>query len=117
MSLNVFNFMGQKHITQWIEGFVDDTSIFTNTSLTRNNIQELKEKLRQDGTYWAGLLEASGGKLELVKCFFYLLTWRWDKHGDAHPQYMADQEGSDESIILTTLDGNQQEINQLENTL
>jgi Reverse transcriptase (RNA-dependent DNA polymerase) len=68
--MTIQSIMGQKHIVQWIEGFVDDTSIFTNTSLKSNNIQELKEKLQQDGTYWAGLLEASGGKLELVKCFF-----------------------------------------------
>jgi Reverse transcriptase (RNA-dependent DNA polymerase) len=31
--MTMHNILGQEHITQWIEGFVDDTSIFTNTSI------------------------------------------------------------------------------------
>jgi hypothetical protein len=40
---------------------------------------------------WAGLLEASGGKLELMKCFYYLLTWTWNDKGEAVPQTAQQQ--------------------------
>jgi hypothetical protein len=56
-------------IVTWIEGFVDDTSIFSNNNFDNNDIIALKECLQKDGTRWAGLLEATGGKLELQKCF------------------------------------------------
>jgi Reverse transcriptase (RNA-dependent DNA polymerase) len=52
-------------ITQWIEGFVDDTSLFINNGFEDDDIINLKQKLREDGTWWAGLLAATGGKLEL----------------------------------------------------
>jgi hypothetical protein len=41
--------------------------------------------MKEDGYLWKKLLEASGGKLELSKCFFYLLTWKWDNKGNAIP--------------------------------
>jgi hypothetical protein len=64
------------NVHEIIEGFVDDNSIFTNKLC--NDLQALFNKLQCDGKLWADLLEASGGKLELTKCFFYLLSWSWD---------------------------------------
>jgi hypothetical protein len=61
----------KESIYQIIEGVVDDTSIITNDE--GNNGNSLQEKLESDSTWWAGLLESSCGKLELAKCFYYLL--------------------------------------------
>ena len=33
--------------------------------------------------YWKELLESSGGKLELTKCFYYILSWKFDEEGNA----------------------------------
>jgi hypothetical protein len=63
-------------IQQWIDGFVDDTSLFTNiiNQTDNNNIIQLCTQLTRDVTIWNELLEASGGKLELSKCFYYVLS-------------------------------------------
>jgi ribonuclease HI len=90
-----------------IEGFVDDTSIFTNC--TSNDIINILRKLQEDGNIWSMLLQASGGKLEVNKCFFYLLSWHWDAKGnpiadDIQSQKLLLQEngiqlcGSDEEL-------------------
>jgi hypothetical protein len=71
-------------IFQKIEGFVDDTSIFTNDN--EINIESVKAKLQHDGTWWAGVQESSGGKLELTKYFYYLLSWKWDSKGNPIPE-------------------------------
>jgi Reverse transcriptase (RNA-dependent DNA polymerase) len=56
------------NILQLIMAFVDDTSIFTNDN--EQDTKTLKQKHQEDGLWWAGLLESSGGKLELSKCFY-----------------------------------------------
>jgi hypothetical protein len=62
-------------IQQWIDGFVDDTLLFTNIiqHTDNTNIIQLCNHLTHDMTIWNELLEASGGKLELSKCFYYVL--------------------------------------------
>ena len=79
----------KKEIKQIIEGFVDDTSIFTNGE--EDNILAIIKKLQSDGKWWGGLLHSSGGKLELTKCFYYLLSWKWDSKGNPIPETMIDQ--------------------------
>jgi ribonuclease HI len=87
-------------ITHFIEGFVDDTSLFTNTGLMEQDIQQLKNKLREDATWWAGLLAATGGKLELSKCFYYLLTWKFDTKGNPIAETIAEQNDNNNRIML-----------------
>jgi hypothetical protein len=84
-------------IKEIIEGFVDDNSIFTNEQT--NNIIQLLQKLKEDGNMWAQLLQASGGMLELGKCFFYLLTWTWDSKGNPVPANINSQK------LLTNSEG------------
>lgn len=75
MTLN--DVIGKRTLRQLIEGFVDDTSLFTNllrTSIDRNDIELLTTRLQHDMIAWKELLEASGGKLELTKCFYYILS-------------------------------------------
>jgi hypothetical protein len=40
---------------------------------------------------WKELLEASGGKLELTKCFYYILTWKFDSKGNPTPTTITKQ--------------------------
>jgi hypothetical protein len=76
----------------------------------------MADQLQNDGNIWAGLLAASGGKLEMLKCFYYILTWAWDEKGDATPQTInrqnnessiSLQQGEEEPTLLTHKDINQ----------
>jgi ribonuclease HI len=80
-------------IQQWIDGFVDDTSLFTNIIQysDNDNITHLCTQLTHDMTTWNELLEASGGKLELSKCFYYILSWKFDKEGNGVPMTILEQ--------------------------
>ena len=40
---------------------------------------------------WQDLLEASGSKLELSKCFYYILSWKCDEEGRATPYKISEQ--------------------------
>jgi hypothetical protein len=42
----------------------------------------LLEKLPSDGNKLMELLQASGGMLKFLNCFYYLLTWHWDAKGN-----------------------------------
>jgi hypothetical protein len=51
-------------IQQWIDGFVDDTSLFSNligTDYNPNDIKQLHHQLTHNLIAWKELLEASGG--------------------------------------------------------
>lgn len=75
----------QQSTHQWIEGFVDDTSLFCNDNEGNKNIQKLINHLQADANLWANLLAATGGNLELQKCFYYILAWKFDDKGFGHP--------------------------------
>jgi hypothetical protein len=75
-----------KHIRQCIDGYVDDTSIFTSLNETTGQIpppKEVAKQLQEDAQIWTELLAATGGNLELTKCFFYVLHWKFDEEGVA----------------------------------
>jgi hypothetical protein len=63
-------------------------------------LKALIEKLESDGNIWANLQEASGGMLELKKCFFYLLSWKWDSKGNPIPK---DKKSQQEKIHLNSV--------------
>jgi DNA mismatch repair ATPase MutS len=113
-------------IQQWIDGFVDDTSLFSNlrgTGHNTNDIELLHQKLSQDLIAWKDLLEALGGKLELSKCFYYILSWKFNELGDAIPTSIEEQQTACQQIAI--LDGttnreikiHQKEINEYHSTL
>jgi hypothetical protein len=81
-------------IQQCIDGFVDDISLFTNLSqhTDNNDIIQLSHQLTSDMTIWNELLESSGGKLELSKCFFYILSWKFDTEGNGIPMTIDEQQ-------------------------
>ena len=75
-----------------IDGFVNDTSLFTNLPFHQTSMREAIRHLQCAKQTWAQLLEASGGKLELTKCFYYVLNWRFNQDGDPIPTTIAEQE-------------------------
>jgi hypothetical protein len=79
--MTIIDVIDEITIQQWIDGFVDDTSLFANilTSDNDSNTYNLIQQLKKDMIYWKELLEASGGKLELTKCFYYILSLKFDK--------------------------------------
>jgi hypothetical protein len=85
-----------------VEGFVDDNSIFTNNGYYNDNLFILLQKAKRDGQTWEVFLSATGGELELTKCFYYLLSWKWDKFGNPSPQTISEQNLDKLEIILTT---------------
>jgi hypothetical protein len=90
-------------LRQWIDGFVDDTSLFTNITRSlgdTNDIKELTNRLRQDMISWKDLLESSGGKLELKQCFYYILSWKFDGKGNPIPTTIAEQREVTEQISI-----------------
>jgi hypothetical protein len=102
--MTIANMDKTNEITQWIDGYVDDTSIFT--SITETNDREpikptdLAEQLQKNTQEWEILLAATGGKLELTKCFYYILCWKFDEEGKPRPTTKAelDQDGVSISI-------------------
>jgi Reverse transcriptase (RNA-dependent DNA polymerase) len=95
--MNIIDINNKIMVKQWIEGFVDDTSIFTNIDFISQCVKTMQKTLEEDGVKWAGLLAASGGKLELQKCFYYILSWSWNSKGDATPQEIKEQ--GEEGVI------------------
>jgi hypothetical protein len=88
--------LGTRTLRQLIEGFVDDTSLFINLLrpvLDCNDIHSVTTRLQYDMVAWIELLEASGGKLELTKCFYYILTWKIDTKGNPILTTIAEQDG------------------------
>ena len=71
-----------KEITQWIDGYVDDTSIFTTIPedhYKQVEPKKLAQQLQKNTQEREILLAATGGKLELTKCFYYILCWTFDE--------------------------------------
>ena len=67
------------------DGFVDDTTQVANQYPAPTDIPKLIAEVQKSAQWWEELLVATGGKLELSKCFFYLLQWVMDDKGQHHP--------------------------------
>jgi hypothetical protein len=112
-------------IQQWIDGFVDDKSLFSNIiqQTDNNNIIQLCKQLTIYMTIWNELLEASGGKLELSKCFYYVLSWKFDANGNGIPMTIPEQQAVKVDPIKITADKKdsvtilQMEVHQAHKTL
>lgn len=88
------------------EGFVDDVALLINNKDEIHYQFELFDVLLRILSYinydlqlWQEILVASGGKLELAKCFLYILAWKFNKFGD--PINLTKQEMSD--IVNTNI--------------
>jgi hypothetical protein len=56
------------------EAFVDDTGLGTNEGDSHSQLVTNLQNLAQR---WEKLLYSTGGALNLSKCFWFLLSWRW----------------------------------------
>jgi hypothetical protein len=101
-------------LIKYIEGFVDDTSLFTNLEYNNDDLKQLIDRMETDGTVWSKLLEASGGKLEMEKCFYYILSWKWSKNGNPQPQIISEQSCNSQPICLERNKENPQYLKQME---
>jgi hypothetical protein len=72
--------------TKIMSGFVDDTTHWINNfkeSLAEvEHLTELIMQTKETAQWWEELLNAVGGKLELPKCFFYLVHWIFNDEGE-----------------------------------
>ena len=89
---------GNHEIHRVIDEFVDDTTICINDANEELSPEELTMKLRDIAQSWEKLLFASGGALELKKCFYYCLIWNWN--GEGEPSYTT-AESMDNQIHIT----------------
>ena len=71
-----------KHI---MTGFVDDTTHWLNNFTLAIQGQysqyEMYMTTQQTAQWWEQLLHATGGKLELQKCFYYPIIWKFNEEG------------------------------------
>jgi hypothetical protein len=74
-----------KVIKLYTSGFVDDVTLWIGNvlrSLQQNETPTmLLEETAEAAQWWESLLYATGGKLELDKCFFYLIYWEFNGEG------------------------------------
>jgi hypothetical protein len=72
--------------TKIMSGFVDDTTHWINNfkkSLSEvEHLTELIVQTKETAQWWEELLNTVGGKLELPKCFFYLVHWIFNDEGE-----------------------------------
>jgi len=64
--------------------FADDSDLVTIARSRQSTLQRLLMDLAHDAQLWSDLLTASGGALELMKCFFFLARWTQDEWGIPH---------------------------------
>jgi hypothetical protein len=66
---------------------------------------EIAHKLQHDARLWERLLQATGGKLELTKCFYYILHWKFDNEGEPSPMTKEELEEKGVAITIQQDDG------------
>ena len=68
-----------------MDGYVDDTTIWTNDfhySLHHgDNSFRLTAQLQTSAQWWEEILSTTGGALELSKCFYHILTFKFTSEG------------------------------------
>jgi hypothetical protein len=73
---------GHTTIQRSMEGFVDDANVAVTDFEEAYSSTQLIHTLQQDAQHWEKLLFVSGRKLELTKCFFYMLYWKFSNDGN-----------------------------------
>jgi hypothetical protein len=69
-------------VQQRMTGFVDDTTHWINNDIRHPSTANIiPNNMKRAAQYWEQLLHASGGKLELTKCFFYHMKWSFSSEG------------------------------------
>lgn len=75
---------GHLKLHHTFDGFVYDTTIWANnfqddiTSHFVNPLVHTYNDLHAMALWWEELLHATGGKVDMEKCFYYVLQWTFD---------------------------------------
>lgn len=97
---------GSVQVERKADSFVDDTAIgFTVEQKESMTLVAMLCGLEIMAQKWEKLLYSTGGALELKKCFYYLVYWKWD---DGIPYMSTGEDFSDTSINLTYGGDNEQ---------
>ena len=82
----------RKSIRRSADGFVDDVTAWINCfqqitedphATNNESLSDLVKNMEKAAQYWEQLLDATGGKLELPKCFYYIIRWNFNAEGEA----------------------------------
>ena len=82
---------GSTSVERYSDAFVDDAQNCLNDAHFKTpwTTTELTRKLEHMSQTWEKLLFSSGGALELSKCFYYIIYWKWV---EGLPQMMTNSE-------------------------
>ena len=66
----------------WLVGFayVDDSDLFTYSK--SHDVEETVKKMQCIVTAWERAAKVTGGAIAPLKCWWYLVTFQWNKHGE-----------------------------------
>ena len=85
---NGIEFLAPDHTSQFkhiMTGFVNDTTHWLNNFLSALQGTYTKAEMymttQTTAQWWEQLLYATGGKLELTKCFYYPIVWEFNNEG------------------------------------
>jgi hypothetical protein len=73
------------HVEVGMIGFVDDSNGQTNCFVLDENRQTVDKVMKQtqrNAQSWSDLLNVSGGALELSKCSYHVISWKFSAQGD-----------------------------------
>jgi hypothetical protein len=79
------------------ESFVDDTTLWV-TSMTAS-LQEVIQQMTSKAQAWEHRVHVAGGALNLLKTFFYAISWKYQKNGQ--PVICEVSDDPDTDILLT----------------
>ena len=87
------------------DGFVDDVTHWFNLGLLHSllnevSVQDIASGLEREGQTWERLLWTTGGKLELSKCLYYILYYKFDPDGTPHMESVTNM--GDDLVSLTS---------------
>lgn len=84
--------------------YVDDTDLIHLNLEEEESVEEAHEALQMSVDSWSDLLIASGGALKPEKCFFYLLSFGWDRKGKVFYEPNHDNPNYDVKVNLPSGD-------------
>lgn len=92
---------GKHQVTMSMVGFVDDSTGILNDfqPQSESSIPELCRRMQHDAQLWNNLLFCTGGKLELTKCSFHVLSFEFRPNGAPIPSIAS----YDNTIHITDL--------------
>jgi hypothetical protein len=70
--------------------------------------RDILDETEEAAQWWEQLLYATGGKLELEKCFFYLVYWVFDDEGE--PRLLQVEDYPKKIVLVDSASGGKVEI-------